>query len=66
MNANISAGLTVREMAELEAVDASFWYTYDELIRQSSERLMHINDPQYNPMAALPAWLTIVSQKSDR
>ncbi len=53
-------------MAELEAVDASFWYTYDELIRQSSERLMHINDPQYNPMAALPAWLTIVSQRSDR
>ncbi len=66
VNANISSGLTVREMAELEAVDASFWYTYDELIQQSSERLMHINDPQYNPMAALPAWLTIVSQRSDR
>ena len=39
INANITAGLTVKEMAELEAVNASFWYTYDELIRQSSEKI---------------------------
>lgn len=63
INANISAGLTIREMAEVEAVNASFWYTYDELIKQSSEKIQSINDWNYNPMAALPAWLTIVSQK---
>ena len=63
VNANIYAGLTIKEMAELEAVNASFWYTYDELTRQSSESLHSINDWESNPMAALPAWITIVSQK---
>ena len=63
VNANIFAGLTIKEMAELEAVNASFWYTYDELTRQSSESLHSINDWESNPMAALPAWITIVSQK---
>lgn len=53
----------IKEMAELEAVNASFWYTYDELTRQSSESLHSINDWESNPMAALPAWITIVSQK---
>lgn len=63
VNANISAGLSIREMAELEAVNASFWYTYEELIRLSSDRLQTINDWKSNPLAALPAWITIVSQK---
>ena len=53
----------VKEMAELEAVNASFWYTYDELIKQSSEKIQSINDWESNPMAALPAWITIISQK---
>ena len=61
--ANISAGLSIKEVAELEAVDASFWYTYEELIKQSSEQIQSINDWKTNPMAALPAWITIVSQK---
>lgn len=63
VNANISAGLSIKEVAELEAVDASFWYTYEELIKQSSEQIQSINDWKTNPMAALPAWITIVSQK---
>ena len=63
INANISAGLSIREMEESEAVDASFWYTYDELIKQSSEKIQSINDWKSNPLAALPAWITIVSQK---
>ncbi len=63
VNANISAGLSIKEVAELEAVDASFWYTYEELIKQSSEQIQSINDWNTNPMAALPAWITIVSQK---
>jgi len=63
INAMISAGLTIREMAELGAVNASFWYTYDELIQQSGERLQSINDWRKNPMAALPAWISIISQK---
>lgn len=63
VNANLSAGLSIKEVAELEAVDASFWYTYEELIKQSSEQIQSINDWKTNPMAALPAWITIVSQK---
>lgn len=35
----------------------------EELTRQSSESLHSINDWESNPMAALPAWITIVSQK---
>ena len=63
INANISAGLSISEMSELNAVNASFWFSYDELIRQSNENLQNINDWQHNPMAALPAWISIVSQK---
>lgn len=63
INANIAADLSTKEMAELEAVNASFWYTYDELIKQSSDRIQSINDWNCNPMAVLPAWITIVSQK---
>ena len=63
VNANTSAGLSIREMAELEAVNASFLFSYDELIEQSEESVRHINDWRHNPMAALPAWITIISQK---
>lgn len=63
VNANISAGLSIREMAELEAVNASFWFPYEELVKQSSEHIQNINDWKCNPMAALPAWITIISQK---
>ncbi len=31
VSANIMAGLSINELAELPAVDASFWFTYDEL-----------------------------------
>lgn len=63
INANVTADLSIKELAELEAVNASFWYTYDELVKQSSDKIQDINDWQSNPMAALPAWITIVSQK---
>ncbi|MBR3098934.1 MAG: class I SAM-dependent methyltransferase [Clostridia bacterium] len=63
VNANLSVGLALKEMAELAAVSASFWYSYDELVRQDGEKLKNINDWQSNPMAALPAWISIVSQK---
>lgn len=63
VNAIIFAGLNIKEIAELKSVNASFWYTYDELIKQSSDELLHVNNWERNPMAALPAWLTIVSQK---
>ncbi|MBQ8549411.1 MAG: hypothetical protein IJ427_13005 [Lachnospiraceae bacterium] len=53
MNATISAGLTVKEMAELPAVNASFWFSYGELIQQTPDTLEHINDWEHNPMAAL-------------
>ena len=34
VNANIVAGLSINELAELPAVDTSFWFTYDELIKK--------------------------------
>lgn len=63
INANVCASLSIKEMAELKAVNASFWYTYDELKKQDSKSIQRINDWECNPMAALPAWITIVSQK---
>ena len=54
---------SVEEMAELQAVDASFWYTYDELVQQKPEDLANVNDWRFNPMAALPVWLSIVARK---
>ena len=63
VNATAAAGLSVEEMAELQAVDASFWYTYDELVQQKPEDLANVNDWRFNPMAALPVWLSIVARK---
>ncbi len=63
INAMAAAGLSVEEMAELQAVDASFWYTYDELVQQKAEDLANVNDWRLNPMAALPVWLSIVARK---
>lgn len=63
INATAAAGLSVEEMAELQAVDASFWYTYDELVQQKPEDLANVNDWRFNPMAALPVWLSIVARK---
>ena len=61
MNANIHAGLNIKEMAELLALDASFWYTYDEL--KTKDEIEGINDWKHNSMAAIPAWISIISQK---
>lgn len=63
INANISSGLTISQMAELPAVDASFWYSYDELKTKTAEEIKNINDREYNPMAALPAWIAVIAQK---
>lgn len=65
VNAMSSAGLQIRDMAELPAVDASFWFTYDQLVRQTPESVANVNDWQHNPMAALPAWLSIAAQKTE-
>lgn len=63
VNAMIDSGMAIKEMAELPAVDASFWFKYDELIKQNADALQGINNWEQNPMAALPVWLTIVAQK---
>ncbi len=63
INANIFAGLAIKEMAELQAINASFWYSYDELTKKNPNELIDINNWKHNPMAALPAWITIISQK---
>lgn len=63
INSMTSAGLSVREVEELQAENASFWFSYEELIKQTSENLEKVNKWEYNPMAALPAWISIVAQK---
>lgn len=63
INANIDAGLQISQIAELPAVDASFWYTYDELKTKTGEEIRNINDWKHNPMAALPAWMAMISCK---
>ena len=64
VNAMIWARLSIREMEELQAVNASFWFSYEELIKQKKEELAEINNWEHNPMAALPAWISIVAQKT--
>lgn len=64
INSQINAGLCICEVAELSAVDASFWYSYAELSEKKQEELEGINDWKKNPMAALPAWVTVVSKKN--
>lgn len=59
----IKALVEVPEGAFHPAVENSFWFTYEELIKQDEESLKEINNWEKNPMAALPAWVTIVSKK---
>ena len=63
VNSQIRAGLQLCEMAELPATDASFWFPYAELREKSPEELEGINDWKKNPMAALPAWVALISKK---
>ena len=63
VNAMISARLTIKEMEELQAVNASFWFSYEELIKQKKEICAEINNWEHNPLAALPAWISIAAQK---
>lgn len=63
LNAQVRAGFMITELAELPAVDASFWYTYPELQNKTAQELKGINDWKENPMAALPAWAAFVSEK---
>ena len=63
VNAVASSGLRITEMAELPAVDASFWFSYDEMKTKTEEETKDLNDWTRNPMAAIPAWLALISQK---
>ena len=63
INSQIGCGLSICELAELPAADASFWFTFAELRDKSPEELEGINDWKKNPMAALPAWMALVSKK---
>ncbi|MBP5606104.1 MAG: class I SAM-dependent methyltransferase [Ruminiclostridium sp.] len=63
VNSQIKADLRICELAELPAADASFWFTYDELRKKRPEELEGINEWKKNPMAALPAWITLISEK---
>ena len=63
INAMTEAKLSIKEMQELQAVNASFWFSYEELKKQKKENVAKINNWEQNPMAALPAWISIVAQK---
>ena len=63
INANALSGLRITEMAELPAVNASFWFTYDELKSRTEEETKNLNNWKCNPLAAIPAWLALISQK---
>ncbi|MBR0139711.1 MAG: class I SAM-dependent methyltransferase [Firmicutes bacterium] len=63
VNSQVKAGLSVCELAELPAADASFWFSFAELKEKRPEELEGLNDWRKNPMAALPAWLAVVSRK---
>ena len=65
VNANASAGLRIAEMAELPAVEPSFWFTFEELKTKTEDEIGNLNDWKRNPMSALPAWLSVISQKAD-
>ena len=64
INSHIKTGLNICELAELPAINASFWFTYAELQKKSSENFAGINDWKKNPMAALPAWVVLISKKA--
>ena len=63
VNASARAGLRILEMAEIPSADASFWYTFDELKTKTATETANINDWKHNPMAAIPAWIAMISQK---
>lgn len=65
VNSNISAGLQITEMAELPAIDASFWYSFDELKTKTPTDIENLNDWKSNVMAALPAWLGLIARKEN-
>ncbi len=64
INAQIRAGLRLCELAELPAVDASFWFSWAELQHKCPEELEGINAWKRHPMPALPAWVALVSEKA--
>lgn len=63
INAMTTSDFTIKRIEELQAINASFWFSYEELMKQDSEALERINNWELNPMAALPAWISIVAQK---
>ena len=63
VNAMVGAQLSIKEMEELQTVNASFWFSYEELVKQKKEITARINNWEYNLMAALPAWIPVVAQK---
>ena len=64
VNSQVRSGLTICEMAELPALDASFWFSWAELKEKDEKDTDGINDWKKNPLAALPAWLVLVSRKN--
>lgn len=62
-NSAINAGFHFLQIEEMSPVDASFWYTYNELQTKANKELEQINDWKHNPMAAIPAWLSMCLEK---
>ena len=65
LNAHAQAGMRFLEMAEIPSADTSFWFTFEERKSITKAETEHINDWKYNPMAAIPVWITMIAQKQD-
>lgn len=63
INAMVTSGLTVEKMAELPAVDISFWYSFEERKHLKQDEPEGLDDWRQNPMAALPAWISVICRK---
>ena len=63
INANIQAGLMIREVLEIPAVAAFFCSDYEKFVKKEQEELVNINSYVHNPTAILPSWISIISRK---
>lgn len=63
INSMTDSGFRIIQLEEMFPIDASYWFKYDDLIKKTEEELVEINNWKHNPMAAIPAWISICVQK---
>lgn len=61
LNAVANSGLTLRRLVESPPADSRFWQDFSYELGDASELM----DWRSNPLAGLPAWLTVAAEKTD-